>query len=182
MNTNFINKHPLAKASLLLDDPLQAILDIAYGAPQSTSGWSYVEMLTIANKQMGEEALLFIMLGKWNQQVGNGGHCQYFTNGYAGGKEDFPKETTQETPLHQHMVTLFQQYNLQNLPKGNEVLEILKDFHVDLDADNTVTSSCDNCGGCGSNDDEVCSECSGTSGAILRIKPTAGTSVMLSLT
>lgn len=134
--------------------------------------WSYGDMLEDAREKFGELFYVLTMAGKYNQQVGNGGHIQYFDNGYADGEGGFGSDHNPSNPLHREMVKLIE---TEILPRacGEEVepiqkaLDIMKRFRVRVDLDRYHTESCEACGGSGNVEDgdgeeERCGECDGS--------------------
>ena len=66
----------------------QSILDIGYCWWQKELVDRYSDMIEKMKDDFGKEFAILILLGKYNQQVGNGGHQQYFDNGYASAGSD----------------------------------------------------------------------------------------------
>ena len=148
LNCKAISAHPAAQQSLKEKEFHQAILDAGYAAWQSEPKWGYADMLENAETFYGEAAKLFIMLGKYNQQVCNGGHFQYYDNNYASeGKSH--RDTDTDISLHKEMINLFKSYRLDVLPLGAEVLKIMEAFHIEKDEEREITESCGDCGGSG---------------------------------
>lgn len=89
--------------------------------------WGYSDMVEWTKETFGEWFAMMILLGKYNQQVCNGGHIQYLDNGYASvsmrgwGSHD-------DIGLHQEMESYFEKFWLKELPEGEKVFEILKEF------------------------------------------------------
>ena len=81
MNIEAIRQHPAAQESLGKGEFHQAVLDVGYSKWQEQTLWDYRAMLEYTEKTYGVAAKLFILLGKYNQQVNNGGHSQYHANG-----------------------------------------------------------------------------------------------------
>jgi hypothetical protein len=150
MNIDAIRNHPYAQRSIQAGEMHQAILEASYGGCNTRYG----DMVATAREKHGAAAALFILLGKFNQQVCNGGHQQYYDNGYTGAENRTYNPTL---PLHQEMIKLFREYKLALLPHGPEVLNILESFSVEIDTDRSSTETC-SCGG----RDEECEECDGT--------------------
>ena len=55
----------------------QALLDICYDHWKTEKGWRYEDMLKFAKLTYGELIEFIVLIGKYNQQVTNGGHYQY---------------------------------------------------------------------------------------------------------
>ncbi len=88
------------------------ILDVGYSKWQEQTRWDYRAMLEHTEKNYGVAAKLFILLGKYNQQVNNGGHSQYYANGYGDGAGGFGDDHDADNPLHQEMIALFKKLKL----------------------------------------------------------------------
>lgn len=164
-NIEALKQHPAAQANLARQDVHQAVLDAGYSAWQKPENakWQYADMVDEAEKTFGEMAKLLILLGKFNQQVCNGGHIQYYDNGYASGTTSgMGKETDTDLFLHQEMISLFERSHLGLLPHGGQVLDILKGFRIVIDTERSVTCTCGECGGSGEYEDEKCFECGGS--------------------
>ena len=72
--------------------------------------WSYGEMLDSARAKYGELFFTMTLVGKYNQQVCNGGHRQYFDNGY--GERDgggFGDSHDMSLPLHGELLKAFEE-------------------------------------------------------------------------
>lgn len=96
--------------------------------------WGYSDMVYWMRDTYGDWAAMMVLLGKYNQQVCNGGHIQYFDNCYAsvssrgwGGADDIG--------LHRDMESYFEKFWLKELPEGEKVLEILKEFRPEFKRD-----------------------------------------------
>ena len=103
----------------------QMIMDIMYRDWQKLyKDKNYEFNVDLFLKERGEVAALAVLSGKMNQQVCNGGFIQYFYNKYSGTDEE----------LHNTLIKLLTTY----FPETN-VLPILKEFHIDVDLDRTIT-------------------------------------------
>ena len=140
----------------------QAVLDVGYEEWQKPKheDWNYGQMVAWMGETYGPVAKFLILAGKYNEQVENGGHRQYFDNRYADGGDG--RKPDPEIPLHEEMVTLFEELSLHlhENTVGAEVLSIVKDFKIELNEDETI--SCDDCGGSGEQEND-CQECNGES-------------------
>jgi hypothetical protein len=143
-------------------DAHQGILDVAYGKWQeqdknSKKHWSYFDMVNWAFENGGPDCAAAILIGKYNQQVGNGGHLQYFDNGYASGEGGaFSRHSIDDLPAHEMMMELMVQLKLSETDIGTKVLGIMKEFVNDLEFEDEV--ECETCGGSGESE---CEECGG---------------------
>lgn len=137
------------------DEPWQNATDLAYDLVKGQK-LGYVALLAHTEQTLGPVAKLLVMLGSYDGQVNNGGHSQYYDNGYASeGGGCFGKHTP-ECPLHKELVTLFEKYKFALLPHGSEVLAILKEFRISINEERNSTESCGCCG------DRDCTECDGS--------------------
>lgn len=109
----------------------QQFLDLGYNEWQTRKELSYPDMLTWVANTYGEVVKLFILLGKYNQQVCNGGHVQYFDNGYASGPLGFGRRHSDDCELHDELKRLFTKYGFHNLKHGQEIYAILNEFVVE---------------------------------------------------
>lgn len=108
----------------------QSLLDFCYvdwNLPEN-KGWSLEDMLNNARFTYGEVVELACLLGKYNQQVTNGGHMQYFDNGYSGSHPKRFSEYDYSVPLAERMVELLEQFKLSETELGKQVTKIAKDF------------------------------------------------------
>lgn len=110
-------------------DVHQSILNLAYDKWQE-SDCSHIQWMSWVELELGKLAAFAVLIGKYNNQVHNGGHAQYFYNGYASGDGGCFVDHDPECPLHWRMVELFQELKFDSTKLGREVLAILKDFKV----------------------------------------------------
>jgi len=101
----------------------QAILNLGYEEWRKHDSWDYGEMIDWVGLQYGEFAAVAILIGKYNYQVNNGGHAQYWDNGFAG--ED--RETYE---LHDRMVRGLASFGLSETELGKPVYENAKKFKI----------------------------------------------------
>lgn len=144
------------------------------GPKKGEESWGYGEMLDNAREKYGELFYIATLVGKYNQQVGNGGHIQYFDNGYASEGGGFGSDHDPSIPLHREMVKQFESQIVPLLERDDdksvayEALSIMKQFKIQLDRDKTNTVTCDVCGGSGEVDGEeedsteTCDNCGGS--------------------
>jgi hypothetical protein len=138
----------------------QAVLNIGYSHWQEreNSSWSYGDMIKHITSVYGDFAAFLILIGKYNHQVNNGGHIQYFHNGFADGVGGFGCSHDPEHPLHAKLIRLFKKFKLNNLNLGNRVLDILERFqNISVDDEKHYIETCGVCGGSRS-----CSICNGS--------------------
>lgn len=162
------------------DDAHQLILNLGYEEWQDRDNnrkdgdpsWGYEEMLDWVEQTYGRIARLMIQMGKYNQQVCNGGHHQYYNNGYAsngGGCMDYHGDSCE---LHDHMDAAFEKYifpAVSDIPEMEKLKVLLKKFRVELDDERMITETCDTCNGRGYHNewdeeseeywDEECPDC-----------------------
>lgn len=105
----------------------QALLNIAYDEWQKQKGWSMEDMLQYA-LEFGNIVQLAVLLGKYNQQVTNGGHSQYFDNGYSGEHERGRSYYNYDTPISIRMLALLRKYKLDTTDNGMVVAECIGEF------------------------------------------------------
>ena len=110
-------------------DYWQGILDVGYDEWQKHEDWEYGDMLDYVEEKHGSLARLAILLGKYNQEVYNGGHAQYYANGYASEGEDGGNLLDDECLLHDEMIELLEEYGLHESELGSKVHKVFKDFY-----------------------------------------------------
>ena len=125
-------------------------------------------------EDIDERCLLVRLFCNYHYQVNNGGHYQYFDNGYAS-SEDIDRgcfgKKTDECDLHKDMIRLVKKY----FPKNDTTIAFvnnLEQFTVsvqeedcyDCDGNGTCveTVECEECGGSGYIGDEECGNCGGS--------------------
>lgn len=106
----------------------QALLNIAYDGWQKNKDWTMEDMLQYA-LEFGSVVQLAVLLGKYNQQVTNGGHSQYFDNGYSGDhKYKSRNYYNYDVPRSVRMLELMQKFKLDTLPRGEKVAAYIGEF------------------------------------------------------
>ncbi len=121
------------KAKVLADNDKsyhQRILNACYADWQDErNNWGYAEMLENANEKYGELAKFATLVGKYNQQVCNGGHIQYWDNGYASAGSDGCGSHHKDTELHEELLNLLSKYGLRTSTKHGEfVYNLMQKF------------------------------------------------------
>jgi hypothetical protein len=94
-------KNEITATDIKDNDIHQAILNIMYNEWRTIKAISYEDMVRKFWGEYGDLAAFAVLIGKYNQQVCNGGHYQYFDNGYAG------KNMDQDISLHKVLIDLF---------------------------------------------------------------------------
>lgn len=112
----------------------QRLLNLGYNEWQKPErkGWQYADMVDWAAETYGEFVQFFILIGKYNQQVCNGGHIQYFDNGYADGTGGCFSDHDPDITLHKEMVQFFEQFGLRQTPIGAQVHDVISRFRIEL--------------------------------------------------
>ncbi len=105
----------------------QSLVDLGYDEWQKQD-WSFEDMIQYCKLKYGEIVELAILTGKYHQQVLNGGHFQYFDNGYSGTHDERYREYDHGVPLTQRMRALLEKYELVNTDYGKKVHSIIVDF------------------------------------------------------
>lgn len=128
----------------------QSILNVGYDEWQTTDkNWGYSDMVKWVKETYGDLPALAILLGKYNQQVTNGGHVQYFDNGYSSMENRGWLDKDKDTELHDLMVELFEKLDFKSLELGGEMLTLLRDFEVEIDEESMTEETCNECYGNG---------------------------------
>ena len=147
------------------DEQWQSILDIGYEKWQArdevSEKWSYNDMVDWVGENFGEFAKMAILLGKYNQQVTNGGHVQYFDNGYAPYDGEGCFNRYDNIGLHENMVELMKKFGLDTKTElSSKVFDIASRMELEIDDEPYIEDTCYECYGSGEveeyNDD--CSE------------------------
>lgn len=73
---------------------------------------SYEDLTAFARMQYGLGAEFAVLLGKYNQQVCNGGHAQYFDNGYGSTGKGGCFVDHDNIDLHYRLIELFKELNI----------------------------------------------------------------------
>jgi len=129
----------------------QQIMDHYFAIWQSPEhkDWHYRDMVYCALEQNPLHALA-ILTGKYNQQVENGGHVQYFENGYADGIGGY-FANHETTDMHDLMLSLMLDYGLDTAPETRDVFVIMSRF---VTSDELECPECDGNGYFESYDEE----------------------------
>lgn len=122
------------------DSVHQKILNVGYHHWQNTLCNSYSEMFNYMEEKFGSLAKMAVLIGKYNQQVCNGGHIQYHDNAYSHSDDD------EEFDLHEELTKLMEAYAPKN-EVNKKLLLILKDFDLEYKEEN-----CCECDGRGYNE------------------------------
>ena len=95
---------------------------------QSLEGMHYPDMLSWIEIEYGRVARMLIMFSRYGGQVCNGGHMQYFENGYASdGGGCFDKHDT-SCKLHRRMLRLMDELHLNTTELGKQIEQIAREF------------------------------------------------------
>ncbi len=177
INTLSFNKEEILKAvkddeDFLNGDFHQALLNICYSEWQkSSSDMNYRDMVAFGEKTYGEMVAFAVLIGKYNQQVCNGGHYQYYDNGYASGEGGCLTDHDGDTSMHDLLLSYFlRAETLKNFEWYNELKDILEKFlNFSIDREEYCEETCNECYGDGeveseSDEDEMvqCSSCFGS--------------------
>jgi hypothetical protein len=137
-------------------DVHQALVDLPHDEWDKRKDWNYEDACKWLHSNFGNLALVAFYLAKYNYQIGNGGHQQYFDNGYASSEPKGFGVNYKDIDRHNEFVELFEQLGLNKiLPSGKEAFDIISSFELDFSDE---YQDCEYCGGSG---EEECSGCSG---------------------
>ena len=114
----------------------QTILNIGYKWWQNQFNPNkneYIDMIDYMADTYGEIFAGLILIGKYNQQVTNGGHTQYYGNGYADGKGGCFSDRDFDHPLHKRLISWFEKIIEENQNKDykddlNDAFNVVKKF------------------------------------------------------
>jgi len=140
------------------EDFHQAILDVGYNWWQGSDVKSYSEMVYKMEKEFGYKFALLILLGKYNQQVGNGGHIQYFDNGYASAGSSGYGGNHKDIELHEQMIEWFKKAGLDETELGKNIFVVMEDSGDVFGHLSEGDERCDECNGDGEVEED-CYEC-----------------------
>ena len=111
------------------EDAHQAIMNVAYDlykkhlAEIQNKSWTYSGLCQFTREQLGDLAEFAVLTGKYNQQVENGGHSQYWYNEYGSIEGQY-----KDLYLHMNLIDYFTIFKdeLSSLFKGDQIAEIDK--------------------------------------------------------
>ena len=145
------------ETNIQIIDCHQTILNIGYNWWQKSSedpertkkSIDYKDMIDYISETYGEIYAGLILIGKYNQQVTNGGHFQYYDNGYADGVGGCMNEHDFNHPMHGRLVKWLKtlitnietnHLNSSILSKLKELLIVLDNFYkIDIDTEEEIT-------------------------------------------
>lgn len=136
------------------EDWHQCIMNLGYNEwnrCEENKKWSHVDMLEWVEKTYGAFARLMIQLGNYNYQVCNGGHRQYYDNGYASNGGGCFTDHEESTDLHDWMLEKYEEIIAPCLSSAtmDSFRILMKKFRVELDDDRSHTETCEECDGRG---------------------------------
>ena len=109
----------------------QTIMNIMYEHWQKEDvKMNYREILEWFELEYGVLARFAVQIGKYNQQVCNGGHFQYYHNGFMG---DTNSEEI-DISLHQELVVMLNKSELKD-DTSLKVFKILQELYIEIDND-----------------------------------------------
>jgi hypothetical protein len=173
-------------------DYIQTLMDIGFkkwrtsseDLRHGTQAWTYADMVNWMGKK-DQRLKLLVLVGQYDSQVNNGGHSQYYDNGYASNGKTGYGDVKKDIQLHIEMVELMDSTGLKNRDyscrKAYQIMEkfegLMEDYEEKCDEceggwnyegcdecdGGTVEVGCEECGGSGEDEDEeICSSCSGS--------------------
>ena len=128
----------------------QTLLNIGYQWWQNeeqTKRVNYGDMINYISDTYGEVFAGLILIGKYNQQVGNNGNFGYYNNGYADGIGGCNSERDFEHPLHRRMIlcmkNIIEGLDFKDYPEDEKILievnTILREFlKIPIDTDEFI--------------------------------------------
>lgn len=119
-------------------DPTGMELDL--NSPDTQKPWGYTDMLDWMKKEYGTFVVLFVRLGRMNQQVNNGGFSQYYTNGYASSQYhgcfwNYEGEIEGHTEMLELFKLLLKKQPTNNIHLAQKAITLFAAFVVDIDKD-----------------------------------------------
>ena len=131
------------------------ITNIGYEEWNTHKEWRYDDMLRWITDEFGKVSRFCVLFSAYNGQVCNGGHVQYYDNGYASARSEGCFGNYEDCEKHDDMVELFNELDLDKLPLGQKAYDVMSKFEVDLD------DEVEQCGNCGGNGEAQCDTCKG---------------------
>ena len=127
----------------------QALVDVVYDYWKENDFLTYGAILKYANAKFGVVGELAILVKNYNYQVENGGHLQYFENGYCQEEGGLFSNKDESIPLHRRMVEFFVLFELDK--QFPEVYEIMQSFNVEIEPayEDVYDTDCYECDGTG---------------------------------
>jgi hypothetical protein len=163
--TESTDTNPFMNSDYYKGDYIQAIYNVFYKYMNDNSNRTNYDSIKYLKDSYGEEFALIVLLALYNSQVCNGGHSQYFHNGYASQHTEGFFKDHKDLGLLEEMNFLLEKYLSSDLSK--KVLTITqKAKNILEDIISYDDEECYDCGGDGeieSYDDEyeTCSTCHG---------------------
>ena len=107
----------------------QAVVDLCYNEWQKPDNkdWRYSDLISYARLVYGSFAKLLCLMGSYGGEVCNGGHDQYYCNGYASDKSGTHSDKT-HCALTREMMRLMQEFRVDTLGEGPQIYAIMRDF------------------------------------------------------
>ena len=123
--------------SVINDGYHQAIMNIMHANwNESKTHMTYRQITDWFGDVYGDLAKFAVLIGKYNYQVCNGGHNQYYSNGYCDGDGSFYHNHDTTLPLHKELIRLLQNSNMSD---ENEIIKkaiaITKELEIELNDD-----------------------------------------------
>lgn len=138
-NSNLFKNESMLKDLLMKEEDFSkgevhdSLLDVIHNEWQKNKDWNYDKVLEWTSKNLGNIPLIAMYLAKYNYQVGNGGHMQYYDNGYASSTSNGFSSKYKDTEKHEKFIKLFEELELDKiLPSGKKALYIMSQFDSDL--------------------------------------------------
>lgn len=125
----------------------QAIMNVGYSKWQDGDFNGYNEMVCWMMGNYGPLAAMAVLLGKFNQQVCNGGHAQYWDNGYASSDGMGCMHNHKDMDNHKMLLDLVGKH--LDIECKDALIAILRMFDVD-----ERNVSCEWCNGTGVEEEE----------------------------
>jgi len=160
----------------LIEDFHGFLIDLSYD--EWLGNEKYLEMIRVINKKYGELVGFGILIGNFNSQVCNGGHTQYYYNGYSNIGGGIDSVHTKDTEAHDMLIEFLKKdRKLKSYSWYNKLMDILVRFKkFEIDTNETEIHTCSECGGTGDvemcvgkdeegeeiYENESCSECGGS--------------------
>lgn len=172
INQNLFKNKELLFNSLIQDndfangDIYQGLVNVFF--KEWNNNESYDDVCKKIENKYGKFAKFLLQFGMYNAQVNNGGHSQYYDNGYASYGSTGFGQTYGNIDLHYDLYILFKKFNFDDiLTNGKELGNILSRFELDMVKDDDNCWECDgeghiNCDSCNGDSEIECEECGGT--------------------
>lgn len=183
MSENYIKEEliKIVKSENHIENMHQFLMDLAYN--ENNDNFDYNDLLKNAEEKYGSIVKFAVLFGNYNYQVENGGHQQYYDNGYSDEiSHGFFNKHHGRQGNFDTMISFFKQLSVEKditesfknllvnklLPFFNGISFEIDDVEYEdvqcyeCNGSGEIYTNCDKCDGSGEIDDEECDFCNGS--------------------